>query len=101
MSNQNRISALIESALNPRGNVAQHANHLEKVLEAVTDRNNQTEGATLGLVHAGLSHLVGALAKQTIAGWAGKPVDENLVREILHEIMVQCMLLLEALDNQA
>jgi hypothetical protein len=96
-----RQSIMLESAPNPRGNVAQIGKYLEPVLEAVTDRNNQNDGATLGLVHAGLSHLTGALAKQTIAGWAGHEVDEPLVREVLHEVMVQCVLLLEAMDNKA
>lgn len=101
MSDGNRVGVLIESALNPRGNVKQMAEHLERVLETITNRETKTEGATLGLVHVGLSHLVGSLAKQVIAGWANQPVNTALVREILHEIMVQCMLLLEALDTQA
>lgn len=95
----NRQSILIETAPNPRGNVKSLASHLETVLETVTNRDSQVEGASLGLVHGGLSYLVGSLAKQAIAGWAGNPVDVRLVREILHEIMVQCMLLLEALDD--
>jgi hypothetical protein len=97
----NRKSVLLESSLNPKGNVEHIAQNLEVVLERVTNPDAQVEGATLGLVHSGLSHLVGSLAKQVIAGWAGKPVEVALVREILYEIMVQCVLLLEAMDNQA
>jgi hypothetical protein len=95
-----RQTVYLESSPSPVGDSKLMANEFEIIYQLATDKRTRVENLTLGNLHIKLSELTGKLAVIVWTFWTTKDLEYEVLRGLLREIMLYCLLAIEALDGQ-